>query len=127
MNPPENRENIAEIFFETFNVPGLYIGVRAVFALLGYSKILEKEEEKMDEYQKTAFKSLTGVVVDSGDSATYIVPICDGFVVESNIKHIPIAGRKITKFMEQMIRERGEKIPTEDLYFATMELKEKHG
>ena len=29
--------------------------------------------------------------------------------------------------MEQMIRERGEKIPTEDLYFATMELKEKHG
>jgi len=81
----------------------------------------------MDKDQKAAIDSLTGVVVDSGDSATYIVPICDGFVVEPNIKHIPIAGRKITKFMEQMIRERGEKIPTEDLYFATMELKEKHG
>ena len=26
-----------------------------------------------------------------------------------------------------MLRERGEKINTEDLYFATMELKEKHG
>ena len=38
MNPPENRESIAEIFFETFNVPGLYIGVQAVFALLGCSK-----------------------------------------------------------------------------------------
>ena len=125
MNPPENRESIAEIFFETFNVPGLYIGVQAVFALLGYSKILE--DKKMDKDQKAAIDSLTGVVVDSGDSATYIVPICDGFVVESNIKHIPIAGRKITKFMEQMIRERGEKIPTEDLYYATMELKEKHG
>ena len=35
MNPPENREAIAEIFFETFNVPGLYIGVQAVFALIG--------------------------------------------------------------------------------------------
>lgn len=35
MNPPENRESIAEIFFETFNVPGLYIGVQAVFALIG--------------------------------------------------------------------------------------------
>ena len=125
MNPPENRENIAEIFFETFNVPGLYIGVRSVFALLGYSKI--REGEIMDKDQKAAIDSLTGVVVDSGDSATYIVPICDGFVVEPNIKHIPIAGRKITKFMEQMIRERGEKIPTEDLYLATMELKEKHG
>ena len=76
----------------------------------------KREKEKMDEDQKTAFKSLTGVVVDSGDSATYIVPICDGFVVEPNIKHFPIAGRKITKFMEQMIRERGEKIPIKIYY-----------
>ena len=94
MNPSENRENIAEIFFETLNVPGLYIGVRAVFALLGYEFANKREEEKMDIYQFTAVDSLTGVVVDSGDSATYIVPICDGFVVESNIKHFPIAGRK---------------------------------
>jgi actin-related protein 3 len=81
----------------------------------------------MDPDQKKAIDTLTGVVVDSGDGVTHIVPICDGFVLGSNIKHIPIAGRKITKFMEQMIRERGEKISTEDLYFATMELKEKHG
>jgi actin-related protein 3 len=127
MNPPENRESIAEIFFETFNVPGLYIGVQAVFALLGCSKTYEDAGVEMDKDQEKAVKSLTGVVVDSGDGVTHIVPICDGFVLGSNIKHIPIAGRKITKFMEQMIRERGEKINTEDLYFATMELKEKYG
>ena len=127
MNPPENRENIAEIFFETFNVPGLYIGVQAVFALLGCSKTHEDFKVEMDKDQEKAIKSLTGVVVDSGDGVTHIVPICDGYVLGSNIKHIPIAGRKITKFMEQMIRDRGEKIPTEDLYYATMELKEKHG
>jgi len=33
MNPPENREKMAEIMFETFNVKGLYIGVQAVLAL----------------------------------------------------------------------------------------------
>ena len=27
MNPPENREKLAEIFFETFNVKSIYIGV----------------------------------------------------------------------------------------------------
>ena len=137
MNPPENRENIAEIFFETFNVPGLYIGVQAVFALMGCQSIVQDDKKKnkdknnesdiVNEEQINAIKSLTGVVVDSGDGVTHVVPICDGFVLGSNIKHIPIAGRKITKFMEQMIRDRGEKIPTEDLYYATMDLKEKHG
>jgi actin-related protein 3 len=45
----------------------------------------------------------------------------------TGIKHIPIAGKKITKFMMEMIRDRGEAISTEDLYFATMEIKEKYG
>ncbi len=70
---------------------------------------------------------MTGIVVDSGDGVTHIVPICDGYVLGSNIKHIPIAGRKITKFMMDMIKDRRENIPTEDLYFATMDIKEKYG
>ena len=63
---------------------------------------------KITEEQRSAIKELTGVVVDSGDGVTHVVPICDGFVLGSNIKHIPIAGRKITKFIEGMLRERGE-------------------
>ena len=33
LNAPENREYLAEIMFETFNIPGLYIAVQAVLAL----------------------------------------------------------------------------------------------
>lgn len=33
LNTPENREVTAEIMFETFGVPGLYIGVQAILAL----------------------------------------------------------------------------------------------
>ena len=33
MNPPENREQIAEIMFETFGVKGLFIGIQATLAL----------------------------------------------------------------------------------------------
>ena len=132
MNPPENRENVAEIFFETFNVPGLYIGVQAVFALMGCNSTFDQNSSTeldglISEDQRKAISELTGVVVDSGDGVTHVVPICDGYVLGSNIKHIPIAGRSITKFMEQMIRERAEPIKTEDLYLATMDLKEKHG
>ena len=63
----------------------------------------------MDPKQKKAIDTLKGIVVDSGDEVTNFVPICDGFVLGSDIQEIPIAGRKITKFMEPIIRERGEK------------------
>jgi actin-related protein len=53
MNPPENREAVAEIFFETFNVPGLFIGVQAVFALMGcqttFSQTADKKKKKKGE------------------------------------------------------------------------------
>lgn len=136
MNPPENRENLAEIFFETFNVAGLYIGVQATFALLGSNKIIDIEKLSTNtkkfgveviEDQKKAINSLTGMVIDSGDGVTHVVPICDGYVLGSNIKHIPIAGRKITKFMAEMIKDRGENITNEDTNFAANSIKEEYG
>lgn len=33
LNPPESREAVAEIFFESFGVAGLYCGVQPVLAL----------------------------------------------------------------------------------------------
>ena len=37
----------------------------------------------------------------------------DGYVIGSCIKHIPIAGRDITYFIQQLLRERETKIPPE--------------
>ena len=50
LNAPENRELTAEIMFETFNVPGLYIAVSSVLALTAawessVNKILTKKGE----------------------------------------------------------------------------------
>ena len=45
MNTPENRELTAEIMFETFGVPGLYIGVQAVLAL--YASFFAAEKANM--------------------------------------------------------------------------------
>ena len=41
---------------------------------------------------------MTGTVVDSGDGVTHVIPIADGYCIGSCIKHIPLAGRDITKF-----------------------------
>ncbi|TXT04904.1 hypothetical protein VHUM_03987 [Vanrija humicola] len=115
LNPPENRENTAEIMFESFNVAGLYIAVQAVLALAASwssSKVTER--------------TLTGVVIDSGDGVTHTIPVAEGYVIGSSIKHIPIAGRDITAFVQQLLRDRGEsaQIPPEDQMRVAEKIKE---
>jgi len=100
LNPPENREFTAEVMFETFNVPGLYIAVQAVLALAA----------SWTSKQVTQ-KTLTGTVIDSGDGVTHVIPVAEGYVIGSSIKHIPLAGRTISQFIQQLHRERGENIP----------------
>lgn len=47
---------------------------------------------------------MTGVVVDIGDGATHIVPVADGYVIGSSIKSIPIAGKDVTRFVQQLMK-----------------------
>ncbi|GMI24116.1 hypothetical protein TrCOL_g9594 [Triparma columacea] len=115
LNTPENREYTAEIMFETFNVPGLYIAVQAVLALAAsWTK------------KSVAERTLTGTVIDSGDGVTHVIPVADGYVIGSCIKHIPLAGRDITNFVQQIQRERKEPIPAEDSLETARRTKEMH-
>ena len=59
-------------------------------------------------------KVLTGTVIDSGDGVTHVIPVVEGYVIGSCIKHIPLAGKDITKYIQQELRERGEYVPPED-------------
>lgn len=47
---------------------------------------------------------MTGVVVDVGDGATHIVPVADGYVIGSSIKSIPISGKDVTSFVQQLLK-----------------------
>lgn len=87
LNPPENRENTAEIMFESFNVGGLYIAVQAVLALAASwtsSKVSER--------------TLTGVVIDSGDGVTR--ELTNG-LVQLTRRHHPRCGRLCDRILDQ--------------------------
>ena len=47
---------------------------------------------------------MTGVVVDVGDGATHIVPVADGYVIGSSIKSVPISGKDVTQFVQQLMK-----------------------
>lgn len=120
LNAPENREFSAEIMFETFNVSGLYIAVQAVLALVASWTSKKSRELNL-------MGNMTGTVIDSGDGVTHVIPVSDGYVIGSSIKHIPLAGRDITNFMQEFIRDREEgKIPPEDSLKVTQKIKEEY-
>ncbi|OLY79155.1 Actin-related protein 3, partial [Smittium mucronatum] len=115
LNAPENREQMAEIFFESFNIQGLYIAVQAVLALAA------------SWTAKKAQQTLTGTVIDSGDGVTHVIPVAEGYVLGSSIKNVPIAGRDITTFVQQLQRDHFEtSIPPQDSFDIAKQIKEKY-
>jgi len=116
LNTPENREYTAEVMFETYNVPGLYIAVQAVLALAASWTSKKAGDDR----------SLTGTVIDSGDGVTHVIPVAEGYVIGSCIKHIPLAGRDMTEFIQKQLRERGEPIPPEDALTVAKRIKEEY-
>ena len=124
MNTPENREQIAEIMFETFNVKGLFIGVQATLALYAQIAGPNREEQNIDDVQMA---DMTGTVIDSGDGVTHVFPVCDGYVISSCVKSVPLAGRDITNFTLSQLKDRGEKFKPEDSLEIASKIKEKYG
>ena len=49
----------------------------------------------------------TGVVVDSGDSTSYAVPIYEGHVLPHAVQRLDIAGRQLTDWMDKLLNRRG--------------------
>jgi len=88
INPRKNREKAAEIFFETFNVPALFISMQAVLSLYASGRT-------------------TGMVLDSGDGVTHSVPVYEGFALPNAIQRIDLAGRDITDHLQQLLRRAG--------------------
>lgn len=93
LNPKKNREQCAQIFFETFNCPALYLSIQAILALYASGKT-------------------TGVVLDCGDGVSHVVPVYEGFSLPNAIRRIDIAGRDVTEQLQLLLRKSGHLLQT---------------
>ncbi|RNA01064.1 beta-centractin [Brachionus plicatilis] len=106
LNPRRNREKAAEIFFETFNVPALYISMQAVLSLYSTGRT-------------------TGVVLDSGDGVTHSVPIFEGFALPHSVMRNDIAGREVTKYLKLLLKKEGFNFSTTAEFEIVKSIKER--
>jgi actin-related protein 3 len=94
LNTPENREYTAEIMFESFNVPGLYIAVQAVLALAASWTSRQVGE-----------RTLTGTVIDSGDGVTHVIPVVCHYIY-CIVKTVVVNYTKVLKISIMIVEEK---------------------
>ena len=88
MNPLKNREMMCQVMFEKYGFDGVYVAIQAVLAL--YAQGLS-----------------SGVVVDSGDGVTHIVPVYESVVLNHLTKRLDVAGRDVTRHLINLLFRRG--------------------
>ncbi|KAK7203159.1 actin family [Myxozyma melibiosi] len=88
MNPLSNREKMVDTMLEKYNFGGVYVAIQAVLAL--YAQGLS-----------------SGVVVDSGDGVTHIVPVYESTVLNHLTRRLDVAGRDVTRQLINLLLRRG--------------------
>ena len=95
----------AEMFFEGFSVPAMYISMQAVLSLYAAGKT-------------------TGVVLDVGDGVTHAVPVYEGFALPHAITRSDVAGREVTDYFQLLLRRAGYPFHTTAEREVVREMKE---
>ena len=106
MNPLKNREQMCEVMFERYGFGGVYVAIQAVLAL--YAQGLS-----------------SGVVVDSGDGVTHIVPVYESTVLNHLTRRLDVAGRDVTRNLIALLLQRGYALNRTADFETVRQIKEK--
>ncbi|XP_066384321.1 actin-related protein 4-like [Miscanthus floridulus] len=87
-NTAQQREKAAELMFENYKVPALFLAKNAVL---------------------TSFASgrATSLVVDSGGGSTVVSAVHDGFVLQKSVATSPVGGEFLTDCMMKSLESKG--------------------
>ncbi|EDO08642.1 actin family protein [Babesia bovis T2Bo] len=86
LNPKLHREKCAQLLFEAFEVPGLFICPSSLMALYGSGKT-------------------SGLVVDVGEGVSHAVPVLEGTPLPHAVQRLDIGGSDLTSFLVSKIPE----------------------
>ncbi|XP_069112208.1 actin-6-like [Argopecten irradians] len=89
-NPRGVTEKMAEMMFEKFETPALYIAITGALSLLSSGK-----------------GATTGLVLDSGETTTHAMRIHEGYCISARCDRVDFAGRNLTSYLSRELHEKG--------------------
>lgn len=105
-NPEVNREKMAQIMFETFKSPAIYIAIQGVLSLYAYGLV-------------------TGVAVDCGAQVSQIVPTIEGFSISNAMSCLDLGGQDLNLYLMKILGENGFTFTMQHCIENVCEMKEK--
>ncbi|XP_060557057.1 uncharacterized protein LOC132717551, partial [Ruditapes philippinarum] len=99
---------ILQIMFEKFNTPAFYVSIQAVLTIFASGRH-------------------AGVVIDSGDGVTHIVPVEGIYPIPNAILRTDVAGRDLTHYLAKLLQKGGYSFNTSAEMEIVRDIKEKLG
>eukprot|EP01083_Nonionella_stella_P189914 703374_1 len=104
-NPKQHREKTAQIIFETFDFPGMYLANTCALSFYATGRT-------------------TGVMLDSG-AVTQSVAIYEGHALRNSVQSVDFGGAERTTYLQQCLAENGYSLTTRAEREIVRDIKEK--
>lgn len=105
-NPADNRKKMYEHMFDQYGFDGAMVAIQAVLVL--YAQGL-----------------LTGVVLDSGDGVSHVIPVFEGYGLPNIVQRLNVAGRHVTQQLINLLHLRGYALNRSADFDTARQIKEK--
>jgi len=105
-NPFANRQKMYQHMFEEYGFGQTMVAIQAVLVL--YAQGL-----------------LTGVVLDSGDGVSHVIPVYEGYGLPNLIKRLNVAGRHVTRHLVNLLQLRGYSLNRSADFDTARQIKER--
>jgi len=86
--PKSQKRMIAEILFESHDCPFIFFGTQGVLSLYAFGKT-------------------DGIMLESGDGITQIVPVYNGYKLDHAVEKINFGGEDVTSYLKLLLRKNG--------------------
>ncbi|XP_072448128.1 actin-like protein 7A [Chiloscyllium punctatum] len=99
LSPTTNRERIAELLFDTFNIPAIHITRQSLLSIYAYG-------------------CTSGLVVESGHGSSCVVPIHEGYILPHITASVDYGGCDLTKYLLKLINQNGHKLSANNYHLV---------